>query len=87
MLVVDFVRRVLADEDVELLDGGNNNFCVFVFELFFEFFSVCVAVGCSLLEFVILFNCLVVEVFSVNDEEDFFDVRQIYGELSGFEGG
>ena len=87
MLVVDFVFRVFADEDVEFLDGGDDDFCVFVFELFFEDGGAFVAVCRSFFEFVVFEDGLVVEVFSVNDEEDFVDVGEFYGELSCFEGG
>ena len=57
-----FMPAVHADETVELLDGGDDDPRVGVFELLFQLGRRGVAVGRALLEFVVLLHRLVVEV-------------------------
>ena len=77
------VVLVLLDEDGKLLYGRDNDtvimmsaVLVLVLQLSLQYGSRGVAVRCALLETVIFLHRLIVQIFSVDDEEDFVNVRE-----------
>ena len=83
VLAQNGVLRILGDEIVELLNGGNYDFvlvriafCIFILKLSLQNLCVLVSVGCSSLKAVILFHGLIVKVFSIDYEQHLVDVRQ-----------
>lgn len=77
----------VAGEAIELLNGGDDDLGVGVFELLLEDSGASVAVCGALLELVVLPHGLVVEIFAVDDEQDLIDVWQLADELGGLEAG
>jgi len=72
---------IFADEDIELLNRCNDNAHVWIFNLFLQDFRRRVTVGCAFLKTVIFTHRLIVEVFSIDDENDLVDIRKRRGEL------
>ena len=82
MLFIHHMPLVFADESIQLLNGGDDDADVLVFQLFFEYLGRCVAVCRTFFKKVILDHRLVVEVLSVNDKEHLIHRGQSRGELS-----
>lgn len=76
-----------AEEVVEFLDGGDGDFVVIILEVGFEFRGAGGAVDAIGVEALVFFEGLVVEVFAVDDKDDFMDEGEFGGELSGFKAG
>ena len=87
MLLVNFVSRILLDEGRQLLDGGNDDMCFRVFQLAFQNRGAGVGVCRSLLEAVILFHSLVVQVLAVYHKQHLVDIGQLRCQPCRFEGG
>ena len=85
MLLIDGVSLVLLDKFGELLNGGNDNARVVVFELPFENSGGGVGVGGTFFKAVILLHGLVIKVFSVYDKEHLVDIWQLRGKPCGLE--
>ena len=66
VLAIDLMRAVLADEYRQLLYGGDDDACLWVFQLTFQYGCVGVAVGCTFLEAVVFLHGLVVQVLAVH---------------------
>ena len=78
---------VFTDEDVELLDRCDDDADVRIFNLFLQDVRRCIAIGRAFLKTVILAHCLIVEVFSIDDENDLVDIGERRGDLGGLETG
>ena len=87
VLLVNFVSRILLDESRQLLDGGNDDMCFRVFQLAFQNRGAGVGVCRSLLEAVILFHSLVVQILAVYHKQHLVDVGQLRCQPCRFEGG
>ena len=87
VLLVDLMPRILLNEGRQLLDGGNNDMSFRVFQLAFQ--NRCTGVGVcrSLLEAVILFHSLVVQILAVYHKQHLVDVGQLRCQPCRFEGG
>lgn len=81
MLCVCGMGFIFADEDIELLNCCNDNAHVWIFNLFLQDFRRRVTVGCAFLKTVIFTHRLIVEVFSIDDENDLVDIGECRGEL------
>ena len=86
-LLVEVVLRVLLDEGGELLYGGDDNLALGVLYLRLQLLGRGVAVGCALLESVVLLHRLVIEVFSIDHEHHLVDVWQLASQLCCLERG
>ena len=86
VLLVNFVSRILLDEGRQLLDGGNDDMRFRVFQLAFQNRGAGVGVCRSLLEAVILFHSLVVQVLAVYHEQHLVDIGQLRCQPCRFEG-
>ena len=87
VLLVNFVSRILLDEGRQLLDGGNDDMRFRVFQLAFQNRGAGVGVCRSLLEAVILFHSLVVQILAVYHKQHLVDVGQLRCQPRRFEGG
>ena len=87
VLLVDLMPRIFLDEGRQLLDGGNDDMCFRVFQLAFQNRGAGVGVCRSLLEAVILFHSLVVQVLAVYHKQHLVDVGQLRYQPCRFEGG
>ena len=85
-LLVDLMPRIFLDEGRQLLDGGNDDMCFRVFQLAFQDRGAGVGVCRSLLEAVILFHSLVVQVLAVYHKQHLVDVGQLRCQPCRFEG-
>ena len=87
VLLVDLMPRILLNEGRQLLDGGNDDMSFRVFQLAFQ--NRCTGVGVcrSLLEAVILFHSLVVQILAVYHKQHLVDVWQLRCQPCRFEGG
>lgn len=85
LFLVELALRVPLDVGSKLLDGGDDNLALRMADLPLQFFGGRVAVGRPLLEAVILFHGLVVEVFTVYHEKHLVDVGEFRGKLRGLE--
>ena len=66
--------RILLDEGRHLLDRGNDDMCFRVFQLAFQNRGAGVGVCRSLLEAVILFHSLVVQILAVYHKQHLVDI-------------
>ena len=87
MLLVDLMPRIFLDEGRQLLDGGNDDMCFRVFQLAFQNRGAGVGICRSLLEAVILFHSLVVQVLAVYHKQHLVDVGQLRCQPCCLEGG
>ena len=87
VLLVDLMPRILLDEGRQLLDRGNDDMRFRVFQLAFQNRGAGVGVCRSLLEAVILFHSLVVQVLAVYHKQHLVDVGQLRCQPCRFEGG
>ena len=87
VLLVNFMPRIFLDEGRQLLDGGNDDMCFRVFQLAFQNRGAGVGVCCALLEAVILFHSLVVQVLAVYHKQHLIDVGQLRCQPCRLEGG
>ena len=74
VFLVNFVSRILLDEGRQLLDGGNDDMSFRGFQLAFQNRGTGVGVCRSLLEAVILFHSLVVQILAVYHKQHLVDV-------------
>ena len=74
VLAIDLVRAVLTDKYRQLLYGGDDDACLRVFQLAFQYGGAGVAVCRPFLEAVIFFHGLVIQVLAVNYEQHFVNV-------------
>ena len=86
VLLVDLMPRILLDEGRQLLDRGNDDMRFRVFQLAFQNRGAGVGVCCTLLEAVILFHSLVVQVLAVYHKQHLVDVGQLRCQPCRFEG-
>ena len=86
VLLVDFMPRIFLDKGRQLLDGGNDDMCFRVFQLAFQNRGAGVGVCRSLLEAVILFHSLVVQILAVYHKQHLVDVGQLRCQPCRFEG-
>ena len=77
------MSRILLDEGRQLLDGSNDDMCFRVFQLAFQNRGAGVGVCCALLEAVILFHSLVVQVLAVYHKQHLVDVGQLRCRFEG----
>ena len=87
VLLVDLMPRILLDEGRHLLDRGNDDMCFRVFQLAFQNRGAGVGVCRSLLEAVILFHSLVVQILAVYHKQHLVDIGQLRCQPCRFEGG
>ena len=87
VFLVNFVSRILLDEGRQLLDGGNDDMGFRVFQLAFQDRGAGVGVCCAILEAVILFHSLVVQILAVYHKQHLVDVGQLRCQPCRFEGG
>ena len=87
VLAKDGVPLVLPHENIQLLNGGDDNFSARVLHLLLQHGGVGIAVGRALFKAVVLLHGLVVQIFSVHHEEHLVDVRELRGQLGSLEGG
>ena len=87
MALVDRVGGIFLDEGGQLLDGSDDDAGVWVLQLALEHGGGGVAVGGALLEAVVFFHGLVVQVLAVHHKENFVYVGKLAGQPGGFEGG
>lgn len=78
--------RIPFDEDAELLNGGDDDSGFRVAKLFGENSDRGISVGCAFLKAVVLADCLIVEVLSVDNKEDLVDVGKLCCQLGRLEG-
>jgi hypothetical protein len=76
MRVIDRVLLVLGDEAGELLDGGDDDADVGVFQLPLQHRGGRVGVGRAFLEALVLAHGLVVQILAIHHEQHLVDVRQ-----------
>ena len=81
VLAVHRVTLVRLDERRQFLDRGDDDACVWVFQLLLEHCRRGVRVRGPLLEAVVLAHCLVVQVLAVNDEQHLVDAWQLRRQL------
>ena len=86
VLLVDFMPRIFLDEGRQLLDCGNDDMSFRVFQLAFQNRGAGVGVCRSLLEAVILFHSLVVQILTVYHKQHLVDVGQLRCQPCRFEG-
>ena len=86
VLLVDLMPWILLDEGRQLLDGGNDDMRFRVFQLAFQNRGAGVGVCRSLLEAVILFHSLVVQVLAVYHKQHLVDIGQLRCQPCRFEG-
>ena len=87
MITKNLVSFVFLDKTVQLLDGGDDDFCVWVFKLFGEYSGAGVAVCRPFFKLVILAHGLIIEVFSVHHKQHLVDMRQPACQLCCFKAG
>ena len=87
MLLVDLMPRIFLDEGRQLLDCSNDDMCFRVFQLAFQNRGAGVGVCRSLLEAVILFHSLVVQILAVYHKQHLVDIGQLRCQPCRFEGG
>ena len=85
MFFVNFMPRIFLDEGRQLLDRGNDDMCFRVFQLAFQNRGAGVGVCRALLETIVLFHCLVVQILAVYYKKDFINIRQLRGQPCRFE--
>ena len=85
VLAVDIVVFVACDEVRQLLNCGDDDGRIVVFQLLLQHGGRGVGVGSTLLEAVVLTHGLVVEVLAVDDKKDLIDMRKFASQLCGFE--
>ena len=85
VLLIHRMTLIFIDEGRELLDRGDDDPRVLVLELLFQNRGRGIAVRCALFKAVIFFHRLVVEVFSVHDEQHLVDVGQLRGKARSLE--
>ena len=79
--LVDVAVGVLLDKARQLLYGSNDDFALAVGYLFLQDACRSIAVGCTLLESVILSHGLIVQVLSIHHEHDLVDIWQLCSKL------
>lgn len=87
VLAENRVSLILPHEDVQFLDGGDDDMYVRITHLPLEHGGAGVAIGRALLEAVVLLHGLIIQIFSVHHEQHLVDVGQAGGQLRRFEGG
>ena len=87
VLLVDFMPRIFLDKGRQLLDCGNDDMCFRVFQLAFQNRGAGVGVCRSLLEAVILFHSLIVQILAVYHKQHLVDVGQLRCQPCCLEGG
>ena len=87
VLFIRLVPGIAADEHVQLLDGGNDDARVGIFELLLQHAGGGVAVGGPLLELFIFLHGLVIQILAVDHEKHLVDAGHPAGQLCGLEGG
>lgn len=78
---------IFTDENVELLDRCDDDADVRIFNLLLQDIRRRIAVGGAFLKTVILAHRLIVEVFSIDNENDLVDIGKRRGDLGGLEAG
>ena len=86
VLVKNSVSGVLFDEGGQLLNSGNDDFCVIILQLAFEDGSRGVAVGRAFLEAVVLLHGLVIQILAVYHKQHLVDIVQFGGKLRRLKG-
>ena len=86
MFVKNRVPGVLFDKGSQLLNGGNDDFCVIILQLAFENSGRGVAVGRAFLEAVIFLHGLVIQILAVYHKQHLVDITQLGSKLRCFEG-
>ena len=87
VLLEHIMPFILGYEHVQLLNGRDDDVRSIILKLPLQYPGRCVAVGGALLEAVVFFHRLVIEVFSVDYKQYFVDIRQGRGQLRRLEGG
>ena len=87
MLIPDGVHGILLNKDIQLLNCGYDNSRSRVLKLFLQNRRALIAVGCALFKSVILFDGLIVQVFTVNNKQDLINVGQVCSKLCRLERG
>lgn len=87
MRLVHRVLLVLGHEARELLNGGDDDPRVRVFQLLLQHRGRGVGVGRAFLEALVFAHGLVVQILAIHHEQHLVDVRQATGELGGLEAG
>ena len=85
-LIKNAVSGVLFDESCQLLDGGNDDLGVVIFQLTLQHRCGGVAVGSALFKAVIFLHRLIVQILAVHDKKHLVDIIQLRGKLRRFEG-
>lgn len=79
MFLIDLMARILLDESRELLDSRDNDMGIRIFQLVLQDHSAGVAVGSTLLEAVIFFHGLVIQILAIYHKENLIDIRKLRG--------
>ena len=87
MTIKNCMSFIAFDKSFEFLNGGDDDACIFVFELSFEYGRAGVTVGSSFFKLIILAHGLIVQIFAVNHKEHFVHIGQLACQLSSFEAG
>ena len=77
MFVIYLMNRIPLDESRQLLDSRNDDMCFRIFQLSLQNGCRSVTVRSTLLEAVILFHGLIVQILSVNHKEYLVNIRQL----------
>ena len=85
MLIPNRMHRIFCDEDVQFLNGCNDDTRSGVFQLFLQNSSAFIPVGSSFFKAIIFPDCLIVQVFAVNHKKDLFNIGKIARKLRSFE--
>ena len=84
MLIVNGMIFIFTDKGRKLLNGGDDDPRVVVFELLFEDRGGGVGVCRTLFKAVIFLHCLIVKVFSIDNKQHLVDIRHRGSEPRGF---
>ena len=85
MFVVNGMVLILCDEHIQLLYCRYNDSRSRILQLFLQNRRTLITVGSTLFKSVILFDCLVVQIFSIDYKQYLFNVWQVCCKLSRFE--
>ena len=76
VLISDWMVRIFLNKHIQLLNGRYDNAGSAVLKLLLQNSGTLVSVGSTFFKSVIFFDCLVVQILTVNHEQNFFDIRK-----------
>ena len=75
MFVAYRMLRIFGNKNIQLLNRSNNNPRIVIFQLLFQHGSIFIAISSTFFKTVILFNCLIIKVFSVYHKQYLINIR------------